>query len=85
MKRRLGRISLLLLATSFSLMTFSSAALADHLDDDIKALQDQQKFIKKTLLRPAEKANDDVLAEAYRQQLETIKQQIKQLKASNKV
>jgi hypothetical protein len=85
MKRRLGRISLLLLATSFSLMTFSSAALATHLDDDIDALQDQMKFIKKTLLKPAKKADDDALAETYRQQLETIKQQIKQLKASNKV
>jgi hypothetical protein len=90
MKRRFGRISSLLLATSFLLMTFSSAALAGPekpYDALIKQLELQQDSIKKTLLRPAEKAvpPDEALIASYKQQLAEISQLIKVAKASNKL
>ncbi len=79
MKSRLGRIGLMLLATSFSLMALSSPALAKK-DPQIKALEEQIKFIKKTLLKPADKADDEVLVALYRAQIEALREQIASLK-----
>ena len=79
MKSRLGRISLMLLATSFSLMALSSPALAKK-DPQIEALQEQIKFIKKTLLKPADKADDNALVEVYRAQIAALREQIASLK-----
>jgi hypothetical protein len=84
MKRTIGRIGLLLLATSFSVMALSSPALAKK-DPQIKALEEEIKFIKKNLLKPADKADDKELVALYREQIKELKEQIQEIKASNKL
>ena len=83
MKSRLGRIGLILLATSFSLMTLSPPALA-KIDPQIKALQEEIQLIKKTQLKPAQKAGDKDLVEELKQEIKDLRAEIKQIRASNK-
>lgn len=80
MKSRLGKIGLILLATSFSLMALSPPALAGHNTAQIKELKDEIKFIKKNLLKPADKADDEELVALYRAQIAALKEQIASLK-----
>jgi len=60
-------------------MALSSPALAKQ-DPQIKEMKDEIKFIKKNLLKPADKADDEELVALYKAQIEALKDQIASLK-----